>query len=78
MGLGGAKKLKNIGISNKESRKVTITFIDATMTNSTSNVEPVNAKTPNPIDVVRFARNNVRPIVEALVISDASLSFVMA
>ncbi len=62
-----------MGINKSEIRKVNITFNAATIPNSTSNADPVNAKTPNPIDVVKLAKNKVLPTVLALSIKDASL-----
>ncbi len=62
-----------MGINKSEIRKVNITFSAATTPNSTSNPDPVNAKTPNPIDVVKLAKNKVLPTVLALSISEASL-----
>ena len=53
--------------------KVNITLIAATIPNSTNKPDPVKANTPNPMDVVRLARNKVLPILEVLSIKDSSL-----
>ena len=65
-----------MGISTSEIMKVIITFKAATIPNSTSNADPVKAKTPKPIEVVRFAKNKVLPTLDALSIKDSSLSFI--
>ncbi len=54
-----------------------MTLSAATIPNSTKRAEPVKANTPKPIDVVKLARNNVRPTVLALSTNEASLFFVM-
>jgi hypothetical protein len=46
-----------MGIKTSEMKKVIITFNAATIPNSTKRAEPVNAKTPNPIEVVKLAKN---------------------
>ena len=56
-------------------KKVIITFKAATTPNSTNNAEPVNANTPNPMEVVKFAKNKVLPTLEALSIKDSSFDF---
>ena len=70
---GGDKKLKNIGISSTDIANVNMTLIAATIPNSTNKPDPVNAKTPKPMDVVKFAKNNVLPIIDVLSINDSSL-----
>ena len=70
---GGDKKLKNIGIKSTEMAKVNMTLIAATIPNSTNKPDPVKANTPNPMDVVKLAKNNVLPILEVLSINDSSL-----
>ena len=46
-----------MGIKSKETKKVNMTFNDATTPNSTNNADPVNAKTPKPMEVVKLAKN---------------------
>ena len=52
-----------------------ITFKAATIPNSTNKADPVKAKTPKPMEVVKLAKNNVLPTFEALSINDSSLDF---
>ena len=61
-----------MGINTSETKKVIITFKAATIPNSTNRAEPVKAKTPKPIEVVKLAKNNVLPTVEALSIKESS------
>ena len=55
---------------------VIITFKEATIPNSTNNAEPVNAKTPKPMEVVKLAKNKVLPTFEALSFKENNLSLV--
>jgi hypothetical protein len=70
---GGGKKLKNIGMSKTDMANVNMTLIDATIPNSTNKPDPVNAKTPKPMEVVKLAKNNVLPILDVLSIKDSIL-----